>query len=187
MAGIKLSISATSTPITLTEAKDHMYVTIADDDTLIEAMINTATEQTQNYTGVQMVDATYIQALDRWEDVILLLRNPVKSITSIKYYDTDDVLQTLTATDFILDTFSIPNRLIKDVDVTLPDLKDKPNPVEITFVAGYDVIPESLKSYIKIITATFYESREEFNVMKANEMPNRFVIRLLDAYKVNLV
>jgi uncharacterized phiE125 gp8 family phage protein len=187
MAGIKLDTPAGTSPITLQQAKDHMYVTISEDDTLIQSMIDTATTQTQNYTGLQLVDATYVQSLDAWQDTIELLRNPVKSITSIKYYDEDDVLQTLTATDFILDNFSIPNKLIKDVDATLPSLKSKPNAVEIEFIAGYTDIPEPLKTYIKMTTSTFYENREEFNISKSNELPNRFSIRLLDTYKVSYV
>jgi uncharacterized phiE125 gp8 family phage protein len=186
MAGIKQTVAPASSPIT-TEAKDHMYVTISDDDVLIQAMIDTATKQTENYTGLQLVDATYVQALDVWSDTIELLKNPVQSITSIKYYDQDDVLQTLPATDFILDDFGTPNRLVKDVDATLPTIKDKPNAIEITFVAGSTIIDAPLLSYIKIQVATFYENRESFSAMKMNEMPERFVIRLLDAYKVSLV
>ena len=187
MAGIKQTIAPATSPITLTQAKDHMYVTISDDDTLIQAMIDTATKQTENYTGLQLVDATYVQALDVWSDTIEMLKNPVSSITSIKYYDENDALQTLPATDFILDDFSVPNRLVKDVDATLPTIKDKPNAIEITFVAGQTTIDAPLLSYIKIQVATFYENREEFNAMKMNEHPDRFTIRLLDAYKVSLV
>lgn len=187
MAGIKQTVAPATSPITLAEAKENSYITIADDDTLIQAMIDTATGLCQDYTGLQLVDATYIQTLDAWQDIIELLVNPVQSITSIKYYDEDDALQTLTATDFILDDFSIPNRLVKDVDITLPTLKDKPNAIEITFVAGYTTIPEQLRTWIKVVTSTFYESREEFGVMKQNELPNRFIIRLLDSYKVSYV
>lgn len=187
MAGIKQTVAPTSTPITLTEAKAHSYVTIAADDTLITAMINTATIQTENYTGLQIIDATYVQTLDTWENTIKLLRNPVKSITSIKYFDEDNVLQTLTATDFILDDFILPNRLIKDVDASLPTLKNKPNAVEITFVAGFETIPEPLRSYIKMEVATLYENREVFNVMKQNALPSRYSIRLLDNYVMDYV
>ncbi len=187
MAGIKQTVAPTISPITLEEAKEHMYISITEDDALIQAMIDTSTKITENYTGLQLNDATYVQALDNWEDIITFLVNPIKSITSIEYYDTDNALQTLAITDFILDNYTIPNRLIKEENISLPDVKDRPNAILITFVAGLTTIDEPLKSYIKLEVASFYENREMFSALKQNALPNRFGIRLLDTYKVTYV
>lgn len=183
--GIKLITPAATTPISISEAKEQSYITTTLDDTLIEQMIKSVTEQLQKYTGLQLVDATYEQTLDTWQDIITMLKNPVKSITKIEYYDEDDVLQTLDPNIYALDDYVLPNRLVRNEDTTLPDLKSKVNAIIITFIAGEDVVPEMLKSWLLIEFATLYENREEFIVgVSANELPNRYAIRLLDSFKV---
>lgn len=183
--GIKLITAPATSPIALQEAKDHAYIVINDDDTLVQAMIDTSTELCQNRLGTQIVDATYLQVEQEWNSVITLLKSPAKSITTIKYYDENDVLQTLTHSDFYeLDTFASPSRLVQKQDTTLPELSTRLNPIEITFVAGYDTIPNPIKQWLLIQTATFYKMREEFTSMQSYEIGNRYVDRLLDNYIV---
>lgn len=181
--GIKQTIPPISSPITLDEAKAHMYVSITDDDDLIQDMIDTATEQCQNYLSSQLVNATFVQTLDNWQNIICLQRSPISSLTSIKYYDEDNVLQTLDSNMFTLDDFQLPNRLVRNEDTTLPNLKYRVNAIEITYVAGYTTIPKPITSWIKIQVSNFYENREQFTVAKMNDLPNNFVDRLLVNYK----
>ena len=181
--GLKQTVAPASSPITLANAKDHMYVTIADDDVLIQDMIDTATLMCENYTALQLVDATYIQTQDEWTDIICFLKSPISSLTSIKYYDEDNVQQTLDPLIYELDDFQLPNQLVRNQDTTLPTAFNKVNTIQIEYIAGYGTIPEPLRSWIKIQVATFYENRENFTAIKMNDLPNNFVDRLLDNYK----
>jgi len=183
--GIKLITPASTQPITVDQAKEQSYISTSLDDTLITQMIKSVTEQLQKYTGLQLKDATYEQTRDDWEEVITLLKNPVKSITKIEYYDVDNVLQTLDSAIYTLNDYVLPNTLVQNEDTTLPDLKNRVNAIIITFVAGYTIIPEMLKSWLLIEFATLYENREEFTVgVTSKELPNRYTIRLLDSFKV---
>lgn len=190
--GLKQTVEPTKSPVTLEEQKLHSYVKITNDDTLIQSMIDTSTSQLEDYTGLQLEDATYVQTLNEWSNEITLLKSPAKSITSIQYYDEDNNLQTLDSSIYALDDFSLPSVLIQNENTTLPNLKNKQNSILITYVAGVDnsgtITPkqkETLKAWIKLQTATYYENRETFTVgINTNNMPNRFAINLLDNFKV---
>lgn len=185
--GIKKIVYPTDTPITLSEAKNHAYITINDDDDLIEGMIESATELCENYTGTQLSSATFEQSVQEWDN-INLLKTPLKTIQSLNYYDEDDNIQTLVFDDyFYIDDYVVPNRIVMKQGAEFPSLSTRVNPIIITFIAGYDNIPNPIKSWLKIQVATFYEHREEFTDFKTNEIGNRYVDRLLDQYKVTYV
>ena len=79
---------------------------------------------------------------DTMEENIYINRNPVTSVSQIQYYDGDNVLQTLSTSNYIVDTKSKPGRIyVSDLEGTYT----RPNAVEVTFVAGYadiDAVPE---------------------------------------------
>lgn len=108
-------------PVTLAEAKDHLNVTnigspatTSPDDTLITALIQAAREHAEIYTNRSFVSQTWKLLMDdfpSWE--LRLSKPPLISVTSIKYYDTDNVQQTLVAnTDYTVDIFSEPGWVV---------------------------------------------------------------------------
>lgn len=70
------------------------------------------------------------------DGVIQLPTGPWQSITSVKYYDEDGVLQTVTTTDYLLDEAS--GRLSSAPDIDWPDTQPgRPGAVRIQYKAGY--------------------------------------------------
>jgi uncharacterized phiE125 gp8 family phage protein len=123
MGALNLVTGSTSQPVTLQEAKSHLRVTIDDDDALIQAQIEAATERVELETGRQLLHATWEFWLDRcpgasgsdsasggtadlgasawlaWNDwwtrrFIDVPRPPLQSVLSITYVDTAGVQQT---------------------------------------------------------------------------------------------
>ena len=60
--------------------------------------------------------------------------------------------------------------------------------MKITFVSGYESVPEAIKAYMKVKIATLYENREEFVIgASIAEFGNKFVENLLSSYKVRIL
>jgi uncharacterized phiE125 gp8 family phage protein len=87
---------------------------------------------------------TWVQSWSRNNLVrsIRLYRPPVRSVSSVKYYDEDNVLQTLSASDYYITDDPVPELRFKTTFVT-PTLYDRPDAVRIEYVCGYDPSSES--------------------------------------------
>lgn len=165
MAAIRLTTAATTDPVTLTEAKLHLRVDDDADDTYIVALIKAATAKVQTDTARQLINATWTWTLDAFPRVMRLLYPPAVSVTSVKYYDSAGVQQTLVAgTDYQVDVLSQPGRIQPAYTKTWPDVRSQLNVVEVIYVAGYGTaasdVPMELRQGIKLWIAQMYEFRE---------------------------
>jgi uncharacterized phiE125 gp8 family phage protein len=88
----------------------------------------------------------------------------VQSITSVKYYDTAEVQQTLAADQYVLDNVSDPAWVVRPTDVTYPDVAEGVNNVVIRFVAGYSTLPAEIKHAILMLVAFWFDNRSTVNV-----------------------
>ncbi len=123
------------------EAKNHLRVSGTDEDGTIAAILTAAWKYCEE---VLLHRALLPQTWDLWldefpdEDYIEIPRPPLQSITSIKYYGTDDTEYTMTATDYFVDTKSEPGRVSLAYGKTWPSTVLRPiNGVVVRFVAGY--------------------------------------------------
>ena len=89
-------------PITLTEAKAHLRVDDSYDDTYINTLITTARLYCERFLNQSLITQTWQLFLDSFPSngLILLKHGPVISLTSIKYYDSDNTEQTLSSDDY---------------------------------------------------------------------------------------
>ena len=189
---LKLITAATTYPVTLAEAKLHCRVDIADDDTLITALITAATEMAEQKTGRAIITQTLELTLDAFPEAFELTRVPVQSITSVKYYDTTGTQQTLSDTLYALDAaddFGFAH-ISPVYGGTWPTTRDQINAVAVRYVAGYAdaaSVPQSIKNWILLMVSTMYENREtEAYSSRAvsTTVQMQFVDRLLDRYVV---
>ena len=189
---LKLITAPSTYPVTLAEAKLHCRVDIADDDTLITALITAATEMAEQKTGRAIMTQTLELTLDSFPEAFELTRVPVQSVTSVKYYDTTGAQQTLSNTLYALDAaddFGFAH--ISPVYAGVwPDTRDQINAVAVRYVAGYAdaaSVPQSIKNWILLMVSTMYENREtEAYSSRAvsTTVQMQFVDRLLDRYVV---
>jgi uncharacterized phiE125 gp8 family phage protein len=183
-----------SEPITLSEAKDHLRVDFSDEDTYINTLITTARKYCEQYTNRAFITQTWRQNEDKWTNPIKLKVNPVISLTSIKYYDTNEAQQTLTdsSANFQKDFNSDVAKIYEGLTNAFPSLGCTINPIEIITVCGYGSasdVPDDIKHAIKIMVSFLYENREMVNVPVASmgtaiPMPET-VKHLLNPYRVN--
>ena len=136
------------------------------------------------------MDTLVTQYSDNWLEVYRLYKSPVSSITHIKYYDSNDSLQTLASANYILDDASKPARIGLAVDATLPTLADRINAVEVKYTVGYGTastdVPEAIRQAVLITIGNFYENRQSVITGRtATELPLSSQY-LLNQYKIQV-
>lgn len=144
----------------------------------LDGKIQAAREACEHATGRQLINATWTLYMDTWREMGLFLdgsirlpRPPLSSVSSVKYYDPDGTQQTwpADATGYVVDKPSGPEaqrgRIYPAPDIDWPDLQDRPNAIEVIFIAGYGAagsnVPERLRRGILLYVGELYERREE--------------------------
>lgn len=183
---LKLVTAPTASPVTLTEAKAHMRVDIADDDTLIGSLITAATEHIEHLTRRQLMPATWRLSLDSFPTQyqvkgagyretpdgtdILLPRPNLTAITHIKYTDGEGTIQTLSTDIYAAQTDEEPGRVTLKYGQVWPDTQEIANAVVVTYTSGYSTgsdaavsqaaVPKPIKQAILLLAGHWYENRE---------------------------
>ena len=192
IGSLVLQTAPTVEPITTAEAKSHLRVDAAGDDTLIGALIDAAIamlDGRDGWLGRALCTQTWDWYLDAFpdEDVLYVPLPPLVSVSSITYLDTAGASQTWGATNYTVDIRKGPGRITPAYGVVWPSTRDVVNAVIIRFVAGYGAaaaVPETIKLGLKALVAQFYEHREPVVVGTiATKIPDH-VDRLLAPYRV---
>jgi len=150
-------------PVTLAEAKTHLRVTAADEDTLIDSLIPTARQWAEDFTRRALITQTWDYTLDAFADEIEIPLPPLQSITSVKYLDTDGVEQTLATTEYTVDTAATRGLVRLAYGKSWPSVRDQANAVTIRFVAGYGnapAVPAPIKAACLLMLGELYARRE---------------------------
>lgn len=160
-------------PLTLAEAKLFLRVDTTTEDALITSLIVAARRWVENHTWTMLCTQTWKLSIDEEEvrEYIGLNKCPVQSITHVKYYDTSNVQQTMSTGDYQGDVLNEPARIHI---ITMPDIYDKMNAVEIQFVCGFGVaasVPDDIKQAMYLIIGHWYEHREAVTVGQFAEVP----------------
>lgn len=118
---------------------------------------------------------------------IFLPLPPLQTVDSIKYYDTDGVLQTLASSAYLVDSVSEPARITPAPDTSWPTTQNRANAIEVTFTCGYGAavaVPKGIKHWMLIRIGSIYAHREEVALLargKIEALP--FVDGLLDPFR----
>jgi len=149
------TISAKSSPacVTLEAAQDALRVLGSDLDTEVQTSLDAAIAFVEYETGRALrVSYTVAEIYDGWPSVVRFDWQPVKSISSITYYDTADASQTVTSTDYRLLTQTNGASVLEfDADYSKPSHAVRADAVTVNYVAGYadiDSVPATAKSAI---------------------------------------
>lgn len=174
-------------PVTVEALRAHARIATTEDDPQIAAMLLIARKRAEDYLGRSLITQTREVYMDTFPMAIALPYGPVASVTSVKYYDTNNVEQTLSSTNYILDAKAETALIFEAVGYTWPATYDRPNAVTVRYVAGYgaapSTVPEAIRQWILMHAAALYETRE--TVTDRPLMMPRFAEGLLDPYRVS--
>ena len=205
MSGLKVVAGPAVEPISRVEARDHLRIDEDVDDSQVRIYIQAATEWAENYTNRVFINRTFQMMLDGaveletqlWEgmktgpsgvhymDHIELAVAPVVSVQSIKYYSDDDTESTWATTNYYVDTFSEPAKIVLRTGGTYPSDLRAANGLEINFTAGYGASPSNVPEAIRVAILQYitylYEHRGDH---EGAISPPAIIRNLLDPYRI---
>lgn len=169
-----------ASPISLAEAKAQMRVEGNDDDIVIQRLIDASVAfvDAQGVLGFAMITQTWGQWLGPNPGTVSLLLGPVQSVSAIKYYDADGVLQTATLSDF--NVFGTPNRITVSPKSgkAWPITQTRDDAIKIEYVVGYGAtsasVPQTVRHALMMLVAHWYENRETSAEKQMIDLPYGF-------------
>lgn len=187
--GLVQTAAPASEPLSRDEAKAFCRIDAEDtsQDSLVDTLIAAARQRCEKTTRRALVTQTWRVTFDRfpglvfvtpdypgWEylrlgadgdpRVIRLPRPPLQSVTSVQYVDTAGVLQTISSSDYLVDTDTELGRLFPAYGTYWPVTRPQANAVRIVYVAGYGAasdVPADLKHRLLVHVAHSFERRED--------------------------
>jgi uncharacterized phiE125 gp8 family phage protein len=156
-------------------------------DTIIGMLIPAARKVAENITGRGLITQTWELVLDKFPcNEIEIGMLPIQSITSLKYYDSAGVLQTMSSANYVLDADTLPGWVLPAYGFTWPSTYDIAQAVIIRFVSGYgaagSLVPAEIKMWISAQCAAAYNNPDALMDGKYACLP--FLDGLLDAYRI---
>tara|TARA_R100000278_G_scaffold122897_1_gene110390 strand:+ start:310 stop:912 length:603 start_codon:yes stop_codon:yes gene_type:complete len=153
-------------PISVADAKRHLRVEHSDDDLLIKRLIETAVSMV-DVTGV-LGKAMITQTWGEWfapnPSQIVLSLGPVQSVSAIKYYDTDNALQTDTLSNYFVLGTSGRTTIKPKSGYNWPTTFTRDDAIKIEYVIGYGDtfrdVPSTVRHALFMLVAHYYENRE---------------------------
>lgn len=153
-------------PITLQDVKDHARITQTQGDATTNHYIKAATEAAEQSMNRGLITQTWQLTLRWFADVMWLpMAAPLQTVSTVKYYDVDGVLQTLASTYYEVDTTARPGRILRAANQSWPALQSGKlgGRVVITYVVGYTtaaLVPERIKQGIRLYVSCMDSDRD---------------------------
>lgn len=182
-----------SEPIDVATAKEQLRVEsgITADDDYITALIAVAREQAEQIMDRAIISQSWLRVLPEFSgDRLFLGMATATAISSIKYYDAANALQTVDSSWYFLDALSNERSgyAVLKSGYAWPSTYARDDAVQVEFVAGWanaDAVPSPIKHWIKTRISTLYKHRDETIVGTiVSPLPLGPVDTLLDRYKV---
>lgn len=159
-----LATAATVEPVTPVDLIEHSRIDAHDEDVFLGKLLKEAREAVEEIIWRKLIEQTWDQSFDGWEDPMYLVWAPASSITSITYVDNDDVTQTLGATIYELGDENGLGIVRRQHDQVWPTCRGHPDDITVKYVCGYGAaasdVPAQLKAAIRIHAAHNWIHRE---------------------------
>ena len=183
-----LKTGPATTAISLAEAKAFLRVDsdYDDDNAYITSLIGVATNVVEQFTRRRLITQTYNIYYDEFPPFMDLQVGNVASVTHVKYYDTDNTLQTLDTSEYDVDIRVKPGRIYQAEDGNFPNTYERANSVEVEFVVGSAAsdVEDAIKQAMYIVIGRYYENRQDVVMgTQVNELP-LMVEHLLTPYRL---
>lgn len=162
---LKLKTAPAKEPITLEEARLHLKVDSADDNTLISDLITTARMLIEKETKRAFITQIWQMFLDTAPHVIEIPKPPLQSVESITVIDTDGSESLIDDDDYMVDTSeNSPGRIMPKIGYIWPYHRGFASFI-IEFKVGYGDnatnVPKDIRDEILRLVAHLYQNRED--------------------------
>lgn len=179
-------------PLTLAEVRNWCRVDEDDtsDDADLLGLITAMRVQAEHETGRSFLSSTWERVLDAFPPVELeLAAQPVQQVVMVRYLDPAGAEQTLPPEAYVLDDVSSPAFVLPAAGQAWPATHDGINTVRVRFVQGWgspsNPLCAPLRLWMRMQIEAAYKLRGAIAAgHSVAELPNRYVERLLDSYRV---
>lgn len=159
-------IPPTYAVVSLEEAKQHCRIDaeMTDEDSLVEGLVNGATQYLEKILGFAFVIANWRQDFSEFSDCVRLpLRPAVPESVVITYRDEDDAEQTLSSSVYSVIADEHGHYIELNDGESWPSTFTRNDAVSVFFDAGNEVsdVPDPLKIAVKLLLGAWYENREQ--------------------------
>jgi len=143
-------------PLSLENVKSFLKVTTSTQDDLIKTLINSVANYAESFMSIELITKQFRTFRDNLYFPIELRKSKLVQIDSIKYLDTDKVLQTFADTNYYSDfnNFYSHIYLEDDANTMSIQLASRFDNVQIDFWAGFGVAIASLSGNGTLVTVT---------------------------------
>lgn len=198
---LQLVSTPTQLPVTVNDALWHLRIDGTEDNDYLTTLITTATELIEHETNADLRPHTWDLLLPCFPDKeITIPRFPLQSISSIKYYDGNNALQTLSSSNYYVMRSHRALSTIYPKDYWPVSYPLRPDAVIVRFVSGYDIptgssssssggalnlqIPAMIKQAVLLAVGTWYEHREDENEANLKQLGLGYQ-RLINRIKID--
>lgn len=191
---VKTSVAETYA-LDLEAVSSYIRTDLDQDVEEIQLLIQRADEAVERRSSRALLTSTYRSYFSFWPTlstdtvsrVLELPRSPLVSVASVKYYDTDNVLQTIAASNYIVCTDTEPGLVFFVSDYDLPELFTRPDAIQVVFTSGYGTSPTSVPASLR--QAMLLLIRHENPSGDPNSRGNKLsdhdaAMNIIDSYKV---
>lgn len=184
---LKVITPPSDEPVSLTEAKSHLRITDTSLDTDIARWIKSAREWVERYLSRFVAEQTVELALDEFPSEIKLYPQ-FQSVVSFTYFDTDGTQQTLSTSDYVVDTYDEDAAWLIPSDSlgSWASTASAANVVRVRYLAGYTVVPEPIKSAMLLMIGDFDANRAGQTQSPNPYQTNPTVMHLLAPYRTGM-
>lgn len=141
-------------PVSLSDMKAQLNIKDTVQDAVITRRITEAREWIEAFLQRALITSNWQLVMDEWPGSAELLFPPVASVSSVKYIDANNVLQTLSSSAYYLDNYREPAMLHSAYGYDFPDALAVPNAVRVEYVAGYAnaaAVPSPIKEALMLL------------------------------------
>jgi len=157
--------------VSLAEAKAQCRVEDSDSDVLITALIKAATDHLDGFSGVlgrALITQTWAVDFGGFSDLMRLPVGNLLAVSSITYYDSANVQQTLASSVWTTFTDARGPYVMLKPGESWPAAYDRPDAVRVTWTAGYGAtsasVPAAIKQAALLLVGHWYDNRAAVNV-----------------------
>ena len=151
-------------PVTVDEVLEHSRIDQDSENAYFDTRIPSAREAAEARTQSVIITQTWDDSFDGfWWSELPLAKQPVQSITSVTYTDTNGDTQTLADTVYELGETHGWSVVRLKYEQVWPVARNHPDSITVRYVAGYGLavdVPQQIKAAIELYVSHFNEARE---------------------------
>jgi len=190
MANYRQLTEPATEPLSYSDVKAYLRLNDNSEEAFVTSLITVARQIVEGQIWRPLISQTWAMQFDYSEigtNIYNINKAPLLSVTDVKYYDEDDTLQTLAASQYEVDIYGSPARFRL---INVPKLKDRMNALQLNFTCGYTnaaAVPSPIKQAMYLIIGHLYENRQDVVTgTQVHQIPDSSKY-LLEPYRNNFI